>query len=76
MRNKAIFKEPHKRKPPPLWIRLILIVTCTLVSFFHGSNDGQKGVGLIMLILIGIVPTYFALDETKNPLDLRDSLAR
>ena len=74
--SKAIFKEPHKRKPPPLWIRLVLIVTCTLVSFFHGSNDGQKGVGLVMLILIGIVPTFFALDQTKNPLDLRASLSR
>ena len=74
--SKAIFKEPHKRKPPPLWIRLLLIVTCTLVSFFHGSNDGQKGVGLIMLILIGIVPTFFAIDQTKNPLDLRASIAK
>ena len=74
VKAKAIFKEPHKRKPPPLWIRLILIVTCTLVSFFHGSNDGQKGVGLIMLILIGIVPTFYALDQSKNPLDLRQSL--
>ncbi|SFQ29107.1 inorganic phosphate transporter [Hymenobacter arizonensis] len=76
VRNKAIFKEPHKRKPPPLWIRLTLIVTCTLVSFFHGSNDGQKGVGLIMLILIGIVPSFFALDQSKNPLDLRASLVK
>ncbi|UYZ58387.1 inorganic phosphate transporter [Hymenobacter latericus] len=76
VKSKAIFKEPHKRKPPPLWIRLILIATCTLVSFFHGSNDGQKGVGLIMLILIGIVPIKFALDESKNPLDMRDSLVR
>ncbi|RYU78597.1 inorganic phosphate transporter [Hymenobacter persicinus] len=73
--NKGIFKEPHKRKPPPLWIRLILIATCTLVSFFHGSNDGQKGVGLIMLILIGIVPVHFALNQKLNPLDMRDSLA-
>ncbi|GAB2460214.1 phosphate transporter [Hymenobacter qilianensis] len=76
VRNKAIFREPHKRKPPPLWIRLVLIVTCTLVSFFHGSNDGQKGVGLIMLILIGIVPTFFALNDDLNPLDMRDTLAR
>jgi phosphate/sulfate permease len=74
--SKAIFKEPHKRKPPPLWIRLTLITTCTLVSFFHGSNDGQKGVGLVMLILIGIVPFRFALDESKNPLDLRESLTK
>ncbi|KAA9332956.1 inorganic phosphate transporter [Hymenobacter busanensis] len=76
VRNKAIFKEPHKRKPPPLWIRLILIGTCTAVSYFHGSNDGQKGVGLVMLILIGIVPFKFALDESKNPLDMRGSLAQ
>ena len=74
--SKAIFKEPHKHKPPPMWIRLLLIVTCTLVSFFHGSNDGQKGVGLVMLILIGIVPSYFALDQSKNPLDMRTSLTK
>ncbi|MDU0372168.1 inorganic phosphate transporter [Hymenobacter endophyticus] len=76
VKNKAIFKEPHKRKPPPIWIRLILIATCTLVSYFHGSNDGQKGVGLIMLILIGIVPIHFALNSKLNPLDMRDSLTR
>ena len=74
--SKAIFKEPRKRRPPPLFIRLTLIATCTLVSFFHGSNDGQKGVGLIMLILIGIVPVHFALDINKNPLDLRGSLTQ
>lgn len=76
VKNKSIFKEPHKRKPPPLWIRLILILTCTLVSFFHGSNDGQKGVGLIMLILIGIVPVYFALDHTKDPAGISTSLVQ
>ena len=46
-----------------MWIRGILILTCTLVSFFHGSNDGQKGMGLIMLILIGVVPTAYALNR-------------
>jgi inorganic phosphate transporter, PiT family len=46
-----------------MWIRGILILTCTLVSFFHGSNDGQKGMGLIMLILIGTVPTAYALNR-------------
>src|SRR6201982_1039947 len=51
-------------QPPPWWIRGILIITCTLVSFFHGSNDGQKGMGLIMLILIGTVPTAYALNRT------------
>ena len=57
-----LFKEPKKNAPPPPWIRGILLLTCTLVSFFHGQNDGQKGVGLVMLILIGIVPGYFALN--------------
>jgi PiT family inorganic phosphate transporter len=69
-----IFKEPHKQKPPPAWIRGILLLTCTLVSFFHGSNDGQKGVGLVMLILIGVVPAYFALDTHVNPKTIQTNL--
>ena len=60
----ALFAEPVGDQPPPWWIRSILILTCTLVSFFHGSNDGQKGMGLIMLILIGTVPTAYALNRT------------
>src|ERR1700761_4521511 len=60
----ALFREPVNNQPPPLWIRGILVLTCTLVSFFHGSNDGQKGMGLIMLILIGTVPTAYALNRT------------
>lgn len=67
-----LFKEPKKNAPPPPWIRGILLITCTLVSFFHGQNDGQKGVGLVMLILIGIVPGYFALNgkiETASMLN-------
>ncbi len=62
IKNDFIFKEADKEKEPPMWVRAILITTCSLVSFFHGSNDGQKGVGLVMLILIGIVPAYFAID--------------
>ncbi|HEY3893619.1 MAG TPA: inorganic phosphate transporter, partial [Bradyrhizobium sp.] len=61
--TRALFGEPKGNQPPPLWIRGILILTCTLVSFFHGSNDGQKGMGLIMLILIGTVPTAYALNR-------------
>ncbi|HEX4407597.1 MAG TPA: inorganic phosphate transporter [Xanthobacteraceae bacterium] len=61
--NKQLFAEPKGDAPPPMWIRGILILTCTLVSFFHGSNDGQKGMGLIMLILIGVVPTAYALNR-------------
>ena len=61
--NKELFAEPKGDQPPPTWIRGILVLTCTLVSFFHGSNDGQKGMGLIMLILIGTVPTTYALNR-------------
>jgi len=63
VKNAALYAEPKGYQPPPAWIRGILILTCTLVSFFHGSNDGQKGMGLIMLILIGTVPTAYALNR-------------
>src|SRR5215831_4739365 len=63
VRNPALYAEPKGEQPPPWWIRGILVLTCTLVSFFHGSNDGQKGMGLIMLILIGTVPTAYALNR-------------
>jgi PiT family inorganic phosphate transporter len=63
VRIPALYAEPKGDQPPPWWIRAILILTCTLVSFFHGSNDGQKGMGLIMLILIGTVPTAYALNR-------------
>ena len=64
IRIPALYAEPKGDHPPPWWIRGILILTCTLVSFFHGSNDGQKGMGLIMLILIGTVPTAYALNRS------------
>ena len=63
VRNPALYTAPEGGKPPPMWIRGILIATCTGVSFAHGSNDGQKGMGLIMLILIGTVPTAYALNR-------------
>jgi inorganic phosphate transporter, PiT family len=62
IRKKELYTAPDKDKTPPLWIRALLIFTCTSVSFGHGSNDGQKGMGLIMLILIGILPITFAVD--------------
>src|SRR5271170_8005758 len=64
IRNPALYKAPEGAAPPPWWIRGILILTCTGVSFAHGSNDGQKGMGLIMLILIGTVPTTYALNKS------------
>jgi PiT family inorganic phosphate transporter len=63
VRTPALYTAPASNAPPPLWIRALLIFTCTGVSFFHGSNDGQKGMGLIMLILIGVAPTAYALNR-------------
>ena len=63
VRNKALYTAPEGNKPPPTAIRALLVLTCTGVSFFHGSNDGQKGMGLIMLILIGAAPTAYALNR-------------
>ncbi len=60
--DERVFKEPEGETPPPGWIRGLLVLTCGGVSFTHGMNDGQKGVGLIMLILIGLVPAGFALN--------------
>jgi len=67
IRNKTLYSEPTTDSPPPLWIRALLVFTCTGVSFFHGSNDGQKGMGLIMLILIGVAPTAYALNRSLPP---------
>ncbi|MDQ0033371.1 PiT family inorganic phosphate transporter [Variovorax boronicumulans] len=64
VKNRALYEEPKGSEPPPWWIRGLLILTCTGVSFAHGSNDGQKGMGLIMLILVGTVPMAYALNRT------------
>jgi PiT family inorganic phosphate transporter len=76
VKNKDIFKEPKKDTPPPMWIRAILVSTCTLVSFFHGRNDGQKGIGLVMVILIAFLPGYFAVNTNLNIPEVKASLAQ
>jgi inorganic phosphate transporter, PiT family len=62
-----LYSAPEPNKPPPWWIRGILCLTCTGVSYAHGSNDGQKGIGLLMLILVGIIPGIYALDLSTRP---------
>lgn len=62
-----LYTAPEKGQPPPLWIRALLVLTCTGVSFAHGSNDGQKGMGLMMLILIGLAPAIYAVNLTLPP---------
>ena len=66
LRDPRLYKAPEGDEPPPWPIRALLIFTCTGVSFFHGSNDGQKGMGLIMLILVGTVPTAYALNHAVD----------
>lgn len=75
VRVPALYAEPKGSEPPPFWIRGLLILTCTGVSFAHGSNDGQKGMGLIMLILIGTVPTAYALNKAVTPAETQTFVA-
>ncbi len=69
-RDPRLYKAPEGTAPPPLWIRILLICTCGGVSYAHGSNDGQKGMGLIMLILVGTVPTAYALNHAVTQKDV------
>src|SRR5579884_3918898 len=75
IKNVKLYKAPEGTEPPPFWIRALLLLTCTGVSFAHGSNDGQKGMGLIMLILIGTVPTAYALNHAVTPRQTQDFIA-
>src|SRR5579859_1612853 len=75
VKNKKLYEAPEGSEPPPFWIRGLLILTCTGVSFFHGSNDGQKGMGLIMLILIGTVPTAYAVNHAVTTEQTADFVA-
>ena len=70
-RDPRLYKAPEGTAPPPFWIRCLLILTCGGVSYAHGSNDGQKGMGLIMLILVGTVPTAYALNHAVGPKDVQ-----
>jgi inorganic phosphate transporter, PiT family len=75
LRDPRLYKAPEGEAPPPFWIRCLLILTCGSVSFAHGSNDGQKGMGLIMLILIGTVPTAYALNHAVTAAQTQDFVA-
>lgn len=77
IRSKKLYSTPDPNHTPPGWIRALLMFTCTGVSFAHGSNDGQKGMGLIMLILVGIIPSIYSLKSdcsTSELLALRQEL--
>jgi PiT family inorganic phosphate transporter len=75
VKRPELYESPKGDTPPPLWIRGLLVLTCTGVSFGHGSNDGQKGMGLIMLILIGVVPTAYALNHAVGYSQVQDFAA-
>src|SRR3984885_12317183 len=75
IKDKRLYEAPSGTEPPPFWIRGLLVLTCTGVSFSHGSNDGQKGMGLVMLILVGTVPTTYALNRAVTPSQTQDFLA-
>ena len=73
--QKKLFKEPQDGERPPIWIRAILITTCSLVSFFHGSNDGQKGIGLLMIALMTFMPLQYSLSPSFDAQKVEQSLS-
>ncbi len=75
VKDDVFYKEPIPGKTPPIAIRMLLWFTCGLVSFFHGQNDGQKGVGLVMMILIAIMPAYYSLDKEINLQSINANIA-
>ncbi len=75
IKSPKLYEAPKDNMPPPFPIRALMVLTCTGVSFFHGSNDGQKGMGLIMLILIGTVPTAYALNHAVSPMEVQQFIA-
>lgn len=75
IKREDLYRAPEKDKAPPMWIRGLLMLTCTGVSFAHGSNDGQKGMGLIMLILIGILPATYAVDTGTSQMKIEEITA-
>jgi len=64
--REELFEAPEGDQPPPGWVRALLIFGCGGVSFAHGSNDGQKGMGLIMLILMGLAPAAYCLNLDES----------
>ncbi|MEI6021329.1 MAG: inorganic phosphate transporter [Bacteroidota bacterium] len=76
VKNETVYKEPIPGKQPPIWIRMMLWITCGLVSFFHGQNDGQKGVGLMMMILISILPGQFSVDTSINLQSINGNISK
>jgi inorganic phosphate transporter, PiT family len=73
--NKSMFKEPPAGERPPMWIRAVLITTCSLVSFFHGQNDGQKGIGLLMVALMTFMPLQYSLSPNFDTQKVEQSLS-
>ncbi len=74
VRSRDLYEKPKGEAPPPMWVRILIILGCVGVSFSHGSNDGQKGVGLMLVVLIAFLPAQFALVPDFNPKDCLGSL--
>lgn len=72
IRDKSLYEPPGGEDPPIWWMRALLVLTCTAVSLAHGTNDGQKSIGLIMLTIIGLMPTTYALNAEMSPLQITD----
>ena len=76
LHDKNLFEQPEEGRPPVWWMRVLLVATCTGVSFAHGTNDGQKSIGLIMLTIIGLLPATFGMNVDLSRQDLQALVRR
>lgn len=76
IKNQTLFEAADQKRTPPWWIRGVLVLTCTGVSFAHGTNDGQKGMGLFMLVLIVVMPSALALNPDLKSSDVHQLLTQ
>lgn len=76
IKTNDFFQHPGRfwNKFPKAWIKGTLISSSAFVSFAHGSNDGQKWVGLAMLILISLAPTYFAMNPNVDLVEVKANI--
>jgi PiT family inorganic phosphate transporter len=74
IKNKTLYNSPQEKDTPPFTIRMLTILGCMGISFTHGMNDGQKGVGLLMVVLVAFLPVHFALAPDFDAVKAKETI--